>query len=308
MKKTKIGMAILVTGLALSVNSSAQGVYFGIGGGYGFAAGKQDFPTGPDMTSNTSANANTPPFSNVTTRTYTARSFSLGKGVNLGVYGGYMFNKNIGAELGIGYLIGSSSVGTGDKESTTVNPGGSVSTTSDVTTNTVKGSMLRLVPSIRVQFGEDKIKPYATVGMIIGVAGKATSESLETQSSTGPGSSATTTSDITTTFTGGVSMGLHTSVGVTYMLSDMLGIFAEASANLQSARPSKSVITSDMQNGTDQTSKLTTNQAETDYSSSYSTSSATNFNPAVASQGTSIHTPFSSIGFNIGVHITLGGK
>jgi hypothetical protein len=294
MKKTKIGMALLVTGLALSFNSSAQGIYFGVGGGYGFAAGKQDFPTGADVTATTSGAPA------ITTTTYTSRSYSFGKGINLGLYGGFMFNKNVGAELGIAYLIGGSSVGTSNQTASAPGFG-----SSDVTTTTVKGSMLRLVPGIRVQVGEGKMHPYATAGLIIGVAGKATMEQNEVKSATG---SPTNTTDMIVTYTGGTAMGMHASLGVNYMVSGKLGIFGEVSANLQSASPSKSMVTTNTVNGTDQIPKMTTSQIETDYSSSYTTTSNAAASPGTPSQASSSRTPFSSIGFNIGVHISLGGK
>jgi len=294
MKKTTIGLALLVSGLALSLNSSAQGIYFGVGGGYGFAAGKADFPTGSDVTSTTSGAPS------VTTSTYTARSYSLGKGINLGLYGGYMFNKNLGAELGIAYLIGGSSVGT-----STATGSGTGFSSSDVTTTTVKGSMMRLVPGLRMQFGEGKMHPYATVGIIIGVAGKATMEQQEVKSATG---NPTMTTDMVQTFTGGVNLGLHSSIGVNYMISDKLGIFGEVSANLQSGKPAKSMVTTNTVNGQDEIPHMTTSQIETDYSSSYTTTSNAAASPGTPSTASTVHTPFSSIGFNIGLHISLGGK
>jgi hypothetical protein len=294
MKKTKIGMALLITGLALSFNSSAQGIYFGVGGGYGFAAGKQDFPTGADMTATTSGAPA------ITTTTYTARSYSLGKGINMGLYGGFMFNKNVGAELGIAYLIGGSSVGTSNQSASATG-----FSSSDVTTTTVKGSMLRLVPGIRIQAGEGKMHPYATAGLIIGVAGKATMEQNEVKSATG---SPTNTTDMVMTYTGGMAMGMHASLGMNYMVSGKLGIFGEISANIQNGSPSKSMVTTNTVNGTDQIPKMTTSQIETDYSSSYTTTSNAAVSTGTPSQASSQHTPFSSIGFNIGVHISLGGK
>ncbi len=297
-------MALLGLGLVLSMSTSAQ-IYFGLGGGYGFAAGKQDM--GADYTSTTSNNNTAFPNTWSKTETWNARSFSVGKGMNIGLYGGYMFNKNLGAELGIAYLIGGSSVGTSDISSTTLNFGGGSSSSDDKTTTTIKGSMVRLVPGLRMQFGEKKIKPYATVGIIIGVAGKVTNESNEVVSSTGV---ATTTTDRISTFSGGMSWGLHSSIGVNYAVSGMIGIFGEISANLQNAHPSKQVLTTYTVNGSDKLSTLTTSQTETDYSSSYTvtTNQATVASPGTAQQAASINAPFSSIGFNIGVHITLGGK
>jgi len=306
MKTTKIGMALFALGLVISMNTSAQ-IYFGLGGGYGFAAGKQDMISGPDVSSTTNYNNTAFPNTFTKTETFTARSYSIGKGGNIGLYGGYMFNKYLGAELGISYLIGASSIGTTDYATTTLNFGGGSSSTDNKTTTTVKGSMVRLVPGLRVQIGEKKIKTYATAGIIIGVAGKATMETNNVNSQTGM---ATTTTDQINTLSGGMSWGLHSSIGVCYAVSGMIGIFGEISANLQNAHPSKNLETTYTVNGADKLSTLTTSQKETDYSSPYTvtTTQASVADPGAPQQAASINAPFSSIGFNIGVHITLGGK
>jgi hypothetical protein len=308
MKKTGIVTALLMGSLALSFNSSAQGVYVGIGGGYGFAAAKMDL--GPDQkTTQTQTNGVGP-----STSTYTSNTYSLGKGINLGLYGGYMINKNLGAELGIAYLIGNSSKTTyeNDMTSITTNPFAATftSTQNNVQTYTVKGSMLRLVPAIRIQCGEDKIHPYAVAGLIIGMAGKATgtneSVTTNTQSS---GTPPANSDDITTiTYSGGISMGFHGAIGVNYMVSDKLGIFAELSGNYQNYSPGKGVVTTSTSNGTDNLPKMTTSQIETDYSSSYTTTSNAAPSPGTPTTASSMRMPFSSYGFNIGVHFSFGGK
>jgi hypothetical protein len=300
MKTKSLNLALLTAGLAISVASFGQGVYFGIGGGYGFAAAKMSI--GPDHKGmQTTTNGNT-----TTSDTYTAMSASLGKGINLGLYGGYMFNKNVGAELGIAYLIGGSSTTTDEQDKSTSNPGFS-SSNSDITKTIYKGSMLRLVPAIRIQCGEDKIHPYAVTGLIIGVAGKLTQEMQRTSNSSATGQNSTSdTYEDLYTYSGGVSIGFHGALGISYSISDKLGIFGELTGNYQSYSPSKQVYTTSTTNGVDNLHSLTTSQKETDYSSSYTTTNVVS--PGSPTMASSIRIPFSSYGFNIGIHIALGGK
>jgi outer membrane protein W len=280
MKTNKLSFSLLVLGLALSCATSAQGVYFGVGGGYGFSAAKDQL--GPDSKTTIAAASSS--------TTYTSKTFSLGKGVSFGAYGGYMVNKNIGAELGIGYLIGGKTVTTNEVVSPT--PGQSYTST-----GTLKSSMLRLTPAIRIEAGEGTIRPYGVIGLIIGLAPKATMES----DSAG-------VHDQITTYSGRTSWGFHGAIGVKYAVNDKIGIFAELSGNYQSWAPGKGVTTTDTYNGKDQLANQTTYQKETDFSSSYTTNGGSGVatNTAVPRQSSLFYLPFSSMGFNVGVHISLG--
>jgi outer membrane protein W len=271
MKTRKMNIAFLAAGIMLSAGAFGQGLYFGLGGGYGFAAAKADFNDESKAPNGVS--------------TYTAKSYSFGKGVNIGLFGGYMFNKNVGAELGIGYLIGGSSVATYQDPNITV-------------TSTLKGSMLRLIPAIRIQCGENKLHPYAKAGLIIGLAGKATSESLFVTSNS--------TQDQIWTYTGGSSFGFHGAIGITYMVSDKLGIFGELAGYYQQASPSKGEMTKNSDNGIDQLPKMNTQDKMITYQSSFSDDANSNKgNPLVK---LTTHNPFSSFGFNIGIHFSLGSN
>ncbi len=285
MKTNKLILPLLVFGLAITCSTFGQGIYFGVGGGYGFSAAKDQF--GPDVKTTVSASGSS--------STYTSKAFSLGKGVSLGAYGGYMLNKNIGLELGIGYLIGSKTTTTNETDAPS--PAGT-----STSTGTVYGSMLRLTPAIRIEAGEGKIRPYGVVGLIIGLAPKAT---FESDSMTNGNER-----DQITTFSGRTSWGFHGAVGVRYAVNDKIGIFAEITGNYMSWAPGKSLITKDTYNGKDLLASQTTSQKETDFSSSSTFTGGTGVaaTPATPNQGNLVYLPFSSMGFNIGVHITLGGK
>jgi hypothetical protein len=81
---------------------------------------------------------------------------SYGEGFKLGVSGGYMFNDNIGAELGISYWLGKTT------EYTFI-----MSTGSGVTQ--ISGSGFVAVPSIVVSANMTTAKPYARFGVVLGM-------------------------------------------------------------------------------------------------------------------------------------------
>ncbi len=297
MKKTTLTTALCILGLGISVSSFGQGLYVGLGGGYGFAAAKSGINGFNDLNVTNSTNQTLTTYSfNQTAKNV---KYSFGSGVPIGLYGGYMFTKNIGAELGIGYLIGSKTTLTNDQTQTA--PG---SSSTDNTTETLKGHMMRLTPSLRIQVGEDKIKPYMTAGIIIGMATGITDETSETKTGTGQPSS---TSDNIWTYSGGMSIGFHGAVGATYMISDQLGIFGELTGNYMNWSPNKKVLTTATLNGTDELGKMNTIDKETDYKSSYTTTSGpvSTGSPTLSSL---VNAPFSSFGFTIGVHYSFGGK
>ncbi len=319
MKKTGIVLALSVGCITFSVNTQAQGIYFGLGGGYGFAAAKADFGSYP-IEAGESKSTQTVTNGTVQSSTlYTANSFSLGKGINLGLFGGYMINKNVGVELGIGYLFGSSTQSTEENDQTNISSGSFqptvTETSTSITTVIVKGSMLRLTPSLRLQCGEAKIHPYAVVGLIIGVAGKFTKNSEDitsyanSQSTGTPPAPQPNSDDVNIlTYNGGISFGFHGAVGVNYLLTEKLGIFAELAGNYQDFSPDKGVLTTSTTNGSDNLPKMTVNETQTTYSSTFTSTSGGPATPGTPYGAPSFHIPFSSYGFTIGVHFTLGGK
>ncbi|MEO6883426.1 MAG: hypothetical protein ABI199_05310 [Bacteroidia bacterium] len=307
MKKTILIASVLLMGTIGA--SQAQGLYAGVMGGYGLAAVGQ---SNPSTTQSTTTNNNMQTGVNTTSSTngFTSAKSSLGKGVNIGIYGGYMFSKYLGAELEISDVMGgtSTSTSTNTTATTTTDPTGNVSNSasSDDNTYTYKGSMIRITPAIRLQVGDGNIHPYMVAGIIIGVSPKYTSEDVETTTATG---SPSTSFDEITTYNGGSSMGFHSALGVSYQLNDKISIFGEISANYQNYAASKGIITTATYNGADQLPGMTTSQKETDYSSSASTTT-TNGNPASpASPQTAAYQyqAFSSLGFNVGLNFNFGG-
>jgi hypothetical protein len=314
MKTNSIYPLLLLAGILIFNSANAQGIYFGFGGGYGFAAAQQTLQ--PDQTSKTNQYTNSTSSGSTTTVNYQSLNYSLGKGINLGLYGGYMLTKNFGLELGAGYLFGLTTTQTTETDkqiSNTVSSPSYYSNSTDIATTTIKGSMLRLVPGVRFQFGERKIHPYASIGLIIGMMGNITSETTDNNSISisntlsGPPPNS---SDNIFTYSGRLSMGFHGSLGVAYMFSGRFGLFAELTGNYQNYKPGKSVRTLSTSNGKDNLPLMPESLKETDYSSSYSTTSGTGVPPVSGSPSQSPYQifPFSSVGFTIGLHYTLARK
>src|SRR5829696_7523138 len=90
--KTKIIVLFCII-IIHSTNVIAQFSYAGINIGYG--AGWPAYALGTSTTITPSGT------------TYTLEKGSYGQGLNFGITGGYMFNKNVGVELGVSYLVGS---------------------------------------------------------------------------------------------------------------------------------------------------------------------------------------------------------
>ena len=283
MKTKKLIAAVALCGPLLLSNLQAQGLYLGLGVGYGFPAGKQ---ADVEQTSTTSGS--------VTTNEYTTKNLSLGKGINAGLYVGYMFNKNLGAELGISYLIGGK---------TTINDKSTGNNSSSTDEYIYKGNMIRFTPALKMIIGENKLRPYMRIGMIVGIAGKLTDEYNYTN--TTPGS--TSSGQVITEYTGGISLGFHGGLGINYALSDKLSLFGELAGNYQNWAPKKSEITTYTQDGADQLPSMTTYQKETEFLDSFTTTSNSPSNNGVPDQQTKFYLPFSSFGINIGIVLNFGG-
>lgn len=247
--------------IALVTFSVAQKWYLGIGGGYGFPVAGM----GASSSTETSFNSET---------------VSLGKGVDFGAYGGYMFMKNMGIEIGVSYHAGINNTLTNTSEEYFYQGSAIVNTQ----TENFSGNMLRLIPAVRIQAGDSHICPYIVFGGIIGLAPSATYN--ETFTSQG-------TTSQPTTFSGGYSFGFHGALGVKFMLSSDIALFAECALNYQDYIPAKSVQGSETIN----------------YVNSYTYNNSSTINNYTNTETQPLlHLPFSSLGVNAGIQISIGNS
>lgn len=263
MKKFTSFKLIMVVVISLfTTNLFSQGAYVALNLGYGLGASSQNIGT-----------------YNSTSTNKEQVNVSFGQGLNIGGTFGYMFNKNVGAELGISYLIGGSSTM-------------QHSYTSSTTDYTFSASMLRFNPSVVLVTGLEGINPYAKFGFLIG-----TGSITEEVNNTSSGMIAFTK----TKLNGGMALGFTASIGAMYNLSDNMSLFGELTMINMSYAPTKGEITEATLNGTDQLPNMTNNDKLTDYVDSY--------NPSISipssqpDQQLKQKSPFSSFGINVGVRI-----
>ena len=254
-KKIKIMMAatLLASATLFSTNASAQD-------GFGYAR----FNLGYDFR-NASAT-----MTNTTATSATNQQMSLGAGFDLGLAGGYMFNKNVGIDLELNYLIGS--------PGTITNDDGTKSSSA-----VYSSSSFRIVPAVVISAGMEGLNPYARFGLVLGVSNSYTVKTTTTVSSG---------SDVDEwKYSGGMAMGISAAAGVMYPLNEKLMLFGELTSVSMSWAPTSGENTS--HTSTISGYKPTTQPTQT-YVSSISGTPAAN-------TGLESSYPFSSIGIHVGL-------
>ncbi|HYG49539.1 MAG TPA: hypothetical protein VD905_01500 [Flavobacteriales bacterium] len=280
MKHAKIFWILWLIALPMLVNS--QGFYTGVGGGYGLGAARntsQDYVSVDDGT-----NVN---------NTYTAKHYSYGQGTSAGLYAGYMIKNGFGVELGYSYVKGSTFEFISENRNSFFN-------FNTKYLNRSYGKTMRLMPAVRLSFGEKKLTGYAKAGIVLGIGNKLTDENEDSFSAFG----VTQTDYRITEYTGGMAFGVHGSLGVTYMFTNTLGIFAEVGGFYQEWAPKRSELIKYTIDGQNELGSLTTYQKETEYVDEYTDDGSTNTNEP--DKQTKVYFPFSSININIGIHFSFG--
>lgn len=276
MKKiTKAFFILFVMGMFTN-NLYSQGMYVGINVGYGFCTSAQNIDNDFMSFYNYTAGNNS----------YTVEQIdvSLGKGLNLGAAFGYMFNKNVGAELGISYLMG------GKTEAKDEYDGG-------MTDYSLSATMLRINPSIIVTTGTDNaVNPYAKFGLIFGM-GSVLYEFEDNDDG-----------DVTVMefkFSEGLAMGLSAAIGADYSLNDNITLFGEIDMVNMSYAPTKGEITKATYNGVDGLPDMTTSEKEFEFVDSYTYNTQNPPPDSQPSQELKYRLPFGSVGVKFGVKINL---
>ena len=214
--------------------------------------------------------------------------FSFGKGLNFGADFGYMFNKNLGAEIGVSYLIGGNTI------STLTQPNNS-------TEITVSSKMLRINPSLVITSGFEKINPYAKFGLILGSGYVILSSNQEISGFSGQQSNSESIK-----LSGAIAIGLTSGIGALYKINDKLSFFGELNMINLSYGPTKGIKTDFRIDGVDMLPSLTTRQKETEYLDSFTeTSSNSNPQDSEPSKKLKQKLPFGSFGLNLGLRVNF---
>ncbi|MFH0761046.1 MAG: outer membrane beta-barrel protein [Bacteroidota bacterium] len=273
--KNYFKIALFAFAISLCVNNlSAQGIYAKINAGYGLKMSSQ--------------NINYFHFINYTVDTvsssYERVKTSLGKGFIFEGAVGYMFNKNIGAELGTSFHLGA-------KTKTEQTLYGSERN------NCLSANMLRINPAVVISCGFDKINPYAKFGLIVGFgkiryeddytssAGMVVSEKME--------------------LNGGAAFGLSAGIGVTYNISKMLLWFGEINTATLSYAPTRGLLTESIFDGTDRLADITTSVKRIEFVDSYTTGLNYPYVDTAPRKELKESFPFGSAGICVGIKIVM---
>ena len=280
----KIILVLLAVSFLPASLAFSQGAYFQLGGGYGLSSGSQVI--GQNTTSNG------------TTTTYEGIFGSFGEGFKFGLTGGAMFTKNLGAELGVMYLLGKTFEET---DATT----GANSTSNSVTKRS--GTGLFFAPAFVVAAPLQGFTPYAKLGMVIGIP-KGKAEMTSTSTSGGTTNSYATKEEVS----GGLALGYLGGVGAVFEVGKNVGLFAELLLVAGSWSPSTNELTELTINGVDKLADYTDPAKSTfyrhrsiDYKDSYTPTAASAANPHPNNPMLSVRRPFGSFGVNVGVRITV---
>jgi hypothetical protein len=217
---------------------------------------------------------------------------SLGKGININLRAGYCVSSFLAIELGIVYRLGLGTKldieGNYYPEKATYNMG----------TAKYKSNMLQLVPAIVISpFAEEnKLRPYARVGLIVGLM-PSIIETTDFKDYSGSNNEKATFK-----YSGGIAAGGSAAIGCDYDLSDMLAIYAEIYFNAISYAPTKGKYIKDELNGTDVLPDMTTQQKEFEFVKDVS-----NYEPSSGSPTQVLKNsyPLNNAGLNIGIKIKL---
>jgi opacity protein-like surface antigen len=272
MKKILLSFVLII---GLNAFASAQGLYANLNFGYGFALSSQNIPDFYNYT----RKASTVGYS----RTYEQVNVSLGKGLNLGGTIGYMFNKNVGIDLGLSYLLG------GQTKATDLYEDGSSSE------YLISAKMFRINPSIVVASGLDKINPYAKMGLVIG-SGSVTNEVSDF---------GTYTSKYIMKSDGGIALGLSSAIGVMIGINDNLSFFTEMNMVNLSYAPTKGEIIEYTVDGVNLLSTLTVSEKEVEFVDSYTEIDGSATSESLPSKALKQKLPFGSFGLNFGIRVNL---
>lgn len=272
MKKIIILSLITVFACILGVkNAVGQGAYVNINAGYSANMSSQNLYYFNFYNSTSTSNSST------SEQVYV----SFGKGLNFGGAFGYMFNENIGAELGLSYLLGGKSTAKDDYKDGT-------------TDYTLSSNMLRINPSLVISSGLDGVNPYAKFGLVIGT-GSVNYEYEDNDDGD--------VYRLKMKMDGGLSMGLNAAIGANFTLSDNMSLFGEINMINMSYAPTKGEVTEVTYNGADMLPDMTTSVKEIEFVDSYTYSYGNPPPDSEPNKELKQKLPFGNFGLNFGLRI-----
>lgn len=246
----------------------SQGLFFDLGFGFGLNAASQllENNTIYDTTSFTNE--------------VVVGSYGKGLAVKLGI--GYQFNNNLGFIMNYSMLKGSKI-----KNSITNNAYSPPS----LIEHSRSINMINLNPEFIFMAGNSSVKPYSRLGLLIGISPKLIHEYSEPSKSI----------ERKSILTGGTPIGYSASLGI-IMSHEKISFFGELGMINLSWAPKKAELIEYTENGEDKLSTLTTDQIETVF-----VESITSTSPSGTSGNKKLlkYYPLSSIGLNFGIRFSF---
>ncbi len=278
MKKSNTTKTIIAIAITLiTMNANAQNFYAKLNAGYNLG-----ISTNSEI-SNLKVNGTVSNYENV--------NLSFGKGTSFGATFGYKFNKFIGSELSVNYLLGATT-----KE---VNSTITAQSTENINTD-YSAKMISFTTAIVITPGFDKFNPYARFGLMIGLPTATTKQELSFTEMGFTGNAS-----ITFEVNGGIAFGLQSAIGVSYQISEKISVFGEINNVNLSYSPTKGEVTEYKINGIDQLGSLETSEKKTEFVDSYSVDSSVSEDPNAPSKELAPNLPFSSFGLNLGIILSF---
>lgn len=225
-------LACLLAFSLISSHADAQGFYLRVGGGYSFESAKTEFSDAdPNGLTGITQSTDITVSADGSTATVTSLKGSLGAGVKFNATPGYMFNRFIGAELGINYFCGDETL---------------IGRLHTPTTHSEEIAYIRgldVAPAILLTPGFETINPYVRLGLLIPVAGDLTIEtSVDRPNGGGAGTDIAVRgeAEVTPKF----SLGYTGAIGIIVPVTDRFSIFGEAEFKSLSIKSDEAEITS----------------------------------------------------------------
>ena len=271
---------LALTFLIISNLLFAQSSYISINGGYGWAASSGNIKGIENATYTSSSSTDLTPVNEEQI------NLSFGQGTSFGLSAGYMYNANIGAEIGISLLKGDNI----NSKSTVAGNAFIINLNNDIS-----AEMMRISPSIIINAGMAQLNPYLKIGVIFG------SGDITKKTSVLEGTHSYETSY---RFNGGWAIGTTANFGVLYTLEKDISCFVELAMVNMSYAPTNGELTAKVENGVSILPSMTVNDRKIEYKDSY-TSLGQNSSTSTPSVGLSQKFPFGSVGLNLGIKYNL---
>jgi len=273
----------------------AQEFYFRAGLGYAFPATAQStYDTPIPYYEYQSAYNGTRTINANGTQTYNIKTASLSAGVQSVIGLGYMFTENIGVQLDAGIGI-SNTTYTFNDNNIPLNVGGSTPVPYNISTTQHANSPVFMMPSLVLQTSGDKIKAYSRFGFALPLNTKVTQDQVFTN---GAGTGALTVDDFTWQIKSGFSLGYTAAAGIKYKISDKVSLWAELSLLSVSVYTKEQDLKSWVEDGQSVPLSNYTTAQTIKFSKTATIDSTYSQFPAYAQ-------PFSNMGINVGINITI---